>query len=146
MAAVTSLGVALTHRAHAHGVLFITGHAKQGATDAVDWVALSHTAAQAKLTLVIYMGLGQVAPICAELVRHGLPADTPAAIVERATSPDQRVVTATLASLPALAQSHQLESPSLIIVGSVVLLRAAVGLQRIDAQACACSGGMPAFS
>ena len=55
LAGVSSLGVSLTHREHAHGVLFVTGHAKPG--DGVDWATLSRTAAQAKLTLVIYMGI-----------------------------------------------------------------------------------------
>ncbi|MFT4192893.1 MAG: uroporphyrinogen-III C-methyltransferase, partial [Comamonas sp.] len=90
LAAVTSLGIPLTHRHHAHGVLFVTGHAHAG--EPVDWPLLAHTAAQARLTLVIYMGVSNAADIQQQLLT-GLPADTPIAIVKRATLPDQRHAT-----------------------------------------------------
>ena len=66
LAAVTSLGVPLTHREHAYGVVFVTGHAQPGA-QGTDWVALANTARDARLTLVIYMGVSQAAHI-----QHGL--------------------------------------------------------------------------
>lgn len=75
LAAVTSLNVPLTHREHAHGVVFVTGHAKPGDTG-TDWRALAHTAYQAKLTLVIYMGVSGAAHIQDELL-YGLPDTTP---------------------------------------------------------------------
>ena len=56
LAAVTSLGVPLTHRAHAHGVVFVTGHAR-GDSHGTDWRALAATAQSARLTLVIYLSL-----------------------------------------------------------------------------------------
>ena len=75
LAAVTSLQLPLTHRAHAHGVVFVTGHAKPG-DSGTDWRALAQTAHSAKLTLVIYMGVGGAARIQQELL-SGLAASTP---------------------------------------------------------------------
>jgi len=119
LAGVTSLGVPLTHRAHAHGVLFITGHAKQGATDAVDWAALSHTAAQAKLTLVIYMGMSGAAQLQASLL-HGLDPHTPVAVIQHVSLPTQRHVVCTLSELHDTVVRDQMASPSVIVVGDVL--------------------------
>ena len=119
LAGVTSLGVPLTHRAHAHGVLFITGHAKQDATDAVDWAALSHTAAQAKLTLVIYMGMSGASQLQAALLQ-GLHPDTPVAIIQHVSLPTQRHVVCTLSDLHHTVMRDQMASPSVIVVGDVL--------------------------
>jgi len=110
-------GIPLTHRDHAHAVTLVAGHLKDG-TMALDWPAL----ARPGQTVVVYMGLAGLPLLCRELVAHGLPAATPAAIVESATTPRQRIVTGTLADLPALAAAAQLEPPTLIIVGDVVRL------------------------
>ena len=83
LAAVTSLGVPLTHREHAHGVVFVTGHAKPG-DSGTDWPALAATAHSARLTLVIYMGVSGAERIQQELLQ-GLPGHTPVAIVQRAS-------------------------------------------------------------
>jgi len=119
LAGVTSLGVPLTHRAHAHGVLFITGHAKQDATDAVDWAALSHTAAQAKLTLVIYMGMSGAAQLQASLL-HGLAPHTPVAVIQQVSLPTQRHVVCTLSDLHNTVVRERMASPSVIVVGDVL--------------------------
>jgi uroporphyrin-III C-methyltransferase len=119
LAGVTSLGVPLTHRAHAHGVLFITGHAKQGATDAVDWAALSHTTAQAKLTLVIYMGMSGAAHLQASLLQ-GLSSHTPVAVIQHVSLPIQRHVVCTLSELHDTVVREQMASPSVIVVGDVL--------------------------
>jgi uroporphyrin-III C-methyltransferase len=118
LGAVTTLNVALTHRAHAQGVVFVTGHAKPG-TDSMDWRALSHTAAQAHLTLVIYMGIGAASHIQEGLL-HGLPADTPVAIIQNATLPDQRHTSCTLDALHSTIHKERMTSPSVIVVGEVV--------------------------
>jgi len=117
LAAVSALNVPLTHREHAHGVVFVTGHAKPGA-DAVDWRAMSACAKQAKLTLVIYMGVSGVASIEIGLL-NGLPADTPVAIVENATLPSQRHAVCELQNLRRCIAETALASPSVIIVGEV---------------------------
>ena len=118
LAAITSLGVPLTHREHAHGVVFVTGHAKPGDAG-TDWRALAATARDAKLTLVIYMGVSGAQRIQEELLA-GLSASTPVAIVQRASLPDQRHAVTTLGQLRATIEREQLASPSVIVVGDVV--------------------------
>ena len=111
-------GIPLTHRDCAQSVAFVTGHLKDGAVD-LDWGTL----VQPAQTLVIYMGLVGLPTICAELVRHGMPADRPAALVARGSRPDQTVVTGTLETLPARVDGTDVEPPTLIVVGDVVRLR-----------------------
>jgi len=118
LAAMGSLNVSLTHRDHAHGVVFVTGHAKPGDAG-TDWAALAHTARQARLTLVIYMGIRGAAAIQDGLLR-GLPASTPVAIVENASLQTQRHAICTLGSMHATLQAEQLASPSVLVVGYVL--------------------------
>jgi uroporphyrin-III C-methyltransferase len=118
LAAVTSLGVPLTHRDHAQGVIFLTGHAQRGAR-LPDWTRLAATAREAHLTLVIYMGVSSAGRIQEELLA-GLPPDTPVAIVQRASMPDQRHAVTTLGELTATIAREGLASPSVIVVGDVV--------------------------
>ena len=118
LAAVTSLGVALTHREHAHGVVFVTGHAKPG-DEGTDWRSLAATARDAKLTLVIYMGVSGARRIQDELLT-GLAASTPVAVIQHASLPTQRHAVTTLGQLHATIEREQLASPSVIIVGDVV--------------------------
>jgi uroporphyrin-III C-methyltransferase len=118
LAAVTSLGVPLTHREHAHGVVFVTGHAKPGSTG-TDWRALAATCHSARLTLVVYMGVSGAAHIQAELL-SGLPAHTPVAVVQHASLPQQRHAVCTLGNLADTLQAEQLGSPSVIVVGDVL--------------------------
>ena len=124
LAALTSLNVPLTHRDHAHGVVFVTGHAKPG-DKGTDWALLASTAAQAKLTLVIYMGVAGSEQIQNELLA-GLPASTPVAIIQNASLPSQRHAVATLGTLRATIERESLASPSVIVVGDVLQGLAAV--------------------
>lgn len=110
-------GIPLTHRDHAQSCLFVTGHLKDGSCD-LDWPAL----ARPRQTVVIYMGLGGLSEICAQLMTHGHPPGMPAAVVQQGTMRAQRVVCATLADLPAQVAQAGLHSPCLIIVGEVVRL------------------------
>ncbi len=126
LAAVSSLGVPLTHRDRAHGVIFVTGHAKPGSTG-TDWRALATAAQQARLTLVIYMGVSGVATIQQELMK-GLHADTPVAVIENATLPHQRQAVCTLVELQSTIVREQLASPSVIVVGDVLQGLLAAGL------------------
>lgn len=118
LAAVTSLGVPLTHREHAQGVVFLTGHSQKDA-EPNDWTSLATAARDARLTLVIYMGVSSAARIQQDLLA-GLPAQTPVAIVQRASLPDQRHAVATLGELAATIEREALASPSVIVVGDVV--------------------------
>lgn len=118
LAGMSSLGAPLTHRTHAHGVVFVTGHAKPG-DSGTDWAQLATTAHQAKLTLVIYMGVSSLQHIHQGLL-SGLPAHTPVAVVQNASLPHQREALCTLGLLLATVQREQLQSPSIIVVGDVV--------------------------
>ena len=118
LAAMTSLGVPLTHREYAHGVVFVTGHAKPGDAG-TDWAALAATAAQAKLTLVIYMGVSGSQQIQDALLR-GLAPATPVAIIQNASLSTQRHAVTTLAELRLTIESEHLQSPSVIVVGNVL--------------------------
>jgi uroporphyrin-III C-methyltransferase len=118
LAGLTSLGAPLTHRDHAHGVVFVTGHAKPG-DRGTDWRQLAETARDARLTLVIYMGVSSASHISTELL-HGLPAATPVAVIQHASLPQQRHALTTLGELPDCLQSTGLGSPSIIVVGDVV--------------------------
>ena len=118
LAALTTLNTPLTHRDHAQGVVFVTGHGKPGASR-LDWVDLGRTAAQAKLTLVVYMGVSTVADIEADLA-VGLPPDTPIALIQNATLPNQRQAFGTLASLRDTMTTHQIASPAIMVIGDVV--------------------------
>jgi uroporphyrin-III C-methyltransferase/precorrin-2 dehydrogenase/sirohydrochlorin ferrochelatase len=111
-------GIPLTHRDHAHSCIFVTGHLQDGSMN-LDWDAL----ARPKQTIVVYMGLPGLEMLCAELIAHGLPDSTPAAIVQQGTTQNQRVITGTLATLPTSVQRENLHAPTLIIVGGVVTLR-----------------------
>ena len=122
LAAVTSLGVPLTHRDHAQGVVFVTGHAKTGfaaGEHPTDWRQLAATARDARLTLVIYMGVAGASHIQGELL-DGLPGDTPVAVVQHASLPQQRHVVTTLAHMRDAIAAAGLSSPSVIVVGDVL--------------------------
>ena len=111
-------GIPLTHRDYAQSCVLVTGHLKDGTMD-LDW----HGLARPRQTLVIYMGLLGLEKLCAQLIAHGMPADMPAAVVQQATLPQQRVVTATLAELAQRVEAAGLRPPTLVIVGDVVKLR-----------------------
>ena len=119
LAAVTSLGVPLTHREHAHGVVFVTGHAHAG-SPGEHWRSLGAAVRDARLTLVIYMGVSGAARIQQDLLT-ALPASTPVAVVQRASMPDQRQAITTLGELDATIAREQLTSPAVIVVGDVLI-------------------------
>lgn len=109
-------GIPLTHRDCAQACLFITGHSRADGTLELAWdkIALKGQ------TVVIYMGLTMLPFLCQQLQAHGLPAHWPAALVEHGTTVDQRVYEGTLDTLPTLAATHKVTSPTLVIIGEVV--------------------------
>ena len=121
-AAGACAGIPLTHRDHAGTLVLATGHLRGDDDTALDWPLL----ARKRQTVVFYMGVATLPTLCAQLAAHGLPPDTPAAIVERASLPGQRTLTGTVASLPALAARHGVKAPALVIVGGVVALQPAL--------------------
>jgi len=111
-------GIPLTHRNYAQACVFVTGHLKDGSMN-LDWPGL----ARRRQTVIIYMGLSGLPYLCEQMIAHGLPPDWPAAIVQQGTTPNQRTVTGTLATLPQLALAAGLKAPTLIVVGEVVRLK-----------------------
>ncbi len=111
-------GIPLTHRDYSQAVVFTTGHLKDG-TSNINWPAL----AQPNQTVVFYMGLHGLKIICTELMAHGMSKDMPIAMVQQATTPNQKVVTGTLNTMVEKIKSEKLKPPTLIIVGEVVTLQ-----------------------
>ncbi|HET7795159.1 MAG TPA: uroporphyrinogen-III C-methyltransferase [Rhizobacter sp.] len=132
LAAVTSLGVPLTHRDHAHGVIFVTGHAKDK-DHALDWPTLAAAAAQG-LTLVIYMGVSQAGHLQDGLLQ-ALCRSTPVAVVQHATLPQQRHAVGLLGDLTGLIEREGLGSPAIIVVGDVLKGLASVSVVSATVQA-----------
>jgi len=113
----TYAGIPLTHRDYAQACIFVTGHLKDGTSD-LNWEMLSHK----NQTVVFYMGLNNVKSLCDELKKHGRAANTPAALIEKGTTPDQRVFIGDLDSLAGLVLKNNVKAPTLIVVGEVVEL------------------------
>ena len=111
-------GIPLTHRALASTVHFITGHAKDDGEIDYDWPKLVDT----DCTLVIYMGLGTLDRVAEALIAAGLPADTPAAAIQKGTTSAQRRVIGSIADLPERVRACRLVSPTLVVVGRVVAM------------------------
>ena len=107
-------GVPLTHRAHAQSVRLVTAHC-QDSFHTLDWSEL----ARERQTLAIYMGVGQLDLLTEQLLAHGRGADTPFALIENGSLPQQRTLTGTLHALPMLAAQHAIGAPALLILGEV---------------------------
>jgi len=105
-----ALGIPVTHRQIARGVIFLTGHTEDGSEP--DWNALVRSG----LTLVIYMGVSRLQRIVAELRKAGMPADMPACVIENGTLETQRQRVTTLGNLSA----EGFGSPAIVVVGEVV--------------------------
>jgi uroporphyrin-III C-methyltransferase / precorrin-2 dehydrogenase / sirohydrochlorin ferrochelatase len=114
-------GIPLTHRDYAQSVVFVTGHCKDN-TVKLDWRNLI----QPQQTLVVYMGLTGLDTICRELIAHGMRPAMPAALIAQGTTEHQRVLTATLETLPGKVAKGDVHAPTLLIVGEVVRLHHAL--------------------
>ena len=112
-------GIPATHRDVNHAVTFVTGHlAGKGQAELLDWASI----AKASPVIVIYMAMSRLAVIAELLMQAGRSADEPVAIVTHATTPRQRIATGRLAEAAKLAEQHNLEPPSIIVIGDVVNL------------------------
>jgi len=137
LAAATSIEVPLTHRDHAHGVLFVTGHARDdSAAAAIDWPSIAAAAASG-ITVVVYMGIATAEALQAGLASR-LAGTTPVAIVQNASRPEQRHAICRLDTLAAVVAQKRFGAPAIIVVGDVV--RAAAAL----AEPCAAAETAPA--
>ena len=120
LGATACAGIPLTHRDHSSAVALVTGHESPGKPDShLDWAGLARFPG----TLVFYMAVARLEAIVASLLKHGKPADTPAAAIERGSTARQRTVQAPLAELPAAVRRENLRAPALVVVGAVVGLR-----------------------
>ena len=111
-------GIPLTHRDYAQSVRFLTGHLKEGSPE-LPWNELVYE----NQTLVLYMGLVGLEKICAQLIAHGQRPNMPVALISKGTTPEQKVVVGTLADIASKVSEHQIQAPTLTIIGEVVSLR-----------------------
>jgi uroporphyrinogen III methyltransferase/synthase len=114
-------GIPVTHRDGASAVAFVTGHEdpSKASGSALDWGALAAFPG----TLVFYMGVRQLPAIASSLIAGGREPSEPAAVVERGTLPDQRVLSGTLATIASVAADEAIRAPALVVVGAVAGLR-----------------------
>ena len=107
-------GIPLTHRDASQSVVLVTAHGKNS-VDELDWPSL----ARDRQTLAVYMAVRRFPDLMNKLIEHGRAADTPVAIIEKGTTADQRVIRGSLGQLTMLAEAHQVEAPSMLIIGEV---------------------------
>jgi len=120
MGAAAAAGIPLTDRRYNATVTFVTGHESvDTAPGRIDWDAL----ARGQSVTVFYMAVSNLGPILETLRNRGLDADTPVAMVEWATLPSQRVLSATVGTAAERAREEQLRAPALVIVGHTAELR-----------------------
>lgn len=129
LGAAACAGIPLTHRRLSHSVTLVSGHA--ALDESLDWRAL----ARAEQTVVFYMAVAQLPRIIARLRAAGAAADWPAAVIEQATWPGQRVLRSDLARVAERADREQVASPALLIVGAVAALAGAVKATEVPAAA-----------
>jgi uroporphyrin-III C-methyltransferase len=116
IAAPAAIGIPVTHRDHAQGVIFVTGHG--AGTHEPDWSALAATG----MTLVIYMGMRRLSEIVDALLCAKMDRNTPCAAIESATRPEQRHVLAPLGEFAERVAAAGLGSPSIVVIGGVASL------------------------
>lgn len=117
-------GIPVTHREVNHAVTFVTGHlVGKDQPELLDWAAI----AKASPVIVIYMGMSRLAAISEQLMAAGLAGDTLLAIVTHATTPHQRVTKGHLKDAAHMAAAHNLQPPSIIVIGQVVNLSETLG-------------------
>lgn len=119
IAAPAYAGIPITHRDLSSSVVVVTGHEDPEKTRAaVDWDALAH----GPDTIVVLMGLGNLAPITNRLIEAGKPPHTPVTLIQDATTPDQKSVAGTLADIVERASEAGLRPPAVVVIGEVARL------------------------
>ena len=126
-----STGVPLTHRGLATGVRYVTGHRAKDAALDLDWASL----ASETTTLVVYMGVQNIAEIVVQLMRHGLPPSLPVMAVSAATTPREVRILSSLSAIARDVAQVQPDAPVLFVIGHVVSLYVAPG--QTSATLCA---------
>ena len=110
-------GIPLTHRDFSQACIFVTGHLKDGSIN-LNWQMLAHP----NQTLIFYMGMHGAKIICKELIKHGLNKETPAALITKGTTPEQKIYLGDLQTLPSIISNNEIKPPTLMIIGNVVKL------------------------
>lgn len=110
-------GIPLTHRDYAQSCVFVTGHLKDGKLD-FNWQTLT----QPKQTIAVYMGVKGADALRRGLLEHGMAADTPAAIIQQGTTPEQKTYAGTVGTLTEIVSRNDITPPSMIIIGEVARL------------------------
>ena len=124
-------GIPATTRDTNRAVILATGHAARGAIDDCDWEAIARTG----LPVILYMGMTFLDDIAAALMRGGLRADTPVAIVTDATTSRQRVHLTRLDRAKADVVAHGLQAPAIVAIGAIVDLHATLAPLAITLEA-----------
>ncbi|MEK4230397.1 uroporphyrinogen-III C-methyltransferase [Solibacillus sp. FSL H8-0538] len=119
IAAPAYAGIPVTHRDHASSFAIVTGHMREGKDDSIKWDALANGID----TLAIYMGVGNLPYICAQLTNHGRDKSTPVALIHWGTTAAQQTVTGTLETIVQIVKNEKIQNPSMIVVGEVVKVR-----------------------
>ncbi|MCW3133399.1 MAG: uroporphyrinogen-III C-methyltransferase [Methanophagales archaeon] len=119
IAVPTSFSIPLTFRGISSSVTVITGHEMEEKEENINWEAIANL----KGTLVILMGVGNLAKNVEQLLKHGLRAETPVAVIEKGFTEDARILVGTLGKIVELADKEKVKPPAVIVVGDVVNVR-----------------------
>jgi uroporphyrin-III C-methyltransferase len=119
IAVPTSFSIPLTFRDISSSVTVITGHEMEEKEEGINWEAIANL----KGTLVILMGVGNLAKNVEHLLKHALRAETPVAVIEKGFTEDARIVVGTLGNIVKLASKEKVKPPAVIVVGDVVNVR-----------------------
>ena len=124
LAAPLAAGIPVTHRELASSVAIVTGHEAKTDSSRIRWEALSKVD-----TLIFLMGVHNARYICANLIKHGCRPETPAAMIQMAFWPDQRILTGTLANIADEVERAGIKPPATLVVGTVVGFRRQLGMR-----------------
>ncbi len=117
LAGAAALGASLTHRETARRVQFITAHSKDGQfPEDLNWPAL----VDPKATTAVYMGNRTLPDLTKRLLAEGADPATPAFLIERASTPHERIIAGSIADMPARVAGEKLEGPVMLLFGNAL--------------------------
>ena len=123
----TYAGIPLTHRNYSSSVVFVTGHEDpEKKKEAVKWKRL----AKSVDTIVIMMGLSRIDIICKQLIAGGIDKNTPVAVIQNGTTPQQKMVKGNVSNIAKYVKAAKIKPPTNIIIGKVVDLSDTLGWRK----------------